>query len=99
MINVQLVDNLKITDNPRLVLVSILNSAKVPAYLKILGYAFLNNANDVDILKLKELFLKVIGYIDSKDSKGLTDYLNSVKMPPEITKMVLMYAANSDKNQ
>ena len=95
----QVIENLVTTENPRLALIGILNASKVAPPLKVMGYAFLHAASDIQINNLRSMFIKVLGYIEAKDTDGLQAYLVTIGMDANILKMLLSYAANSNKDQ
>lgn len=94
-LNSVMADDLANSPNPRTTMIGILNQSKVAPPLKIMGYAFLNAANENDILRLRDMFIKVIGYIENKDLDGLKVYLASIGINSELIKMMLGYVATN----
>ncbi len=95
----EMIQNLVTTENPRLALIGILNAAKVSPPLKVMGYAFLHAADDIQINNLRSMFLKVLGYIEAKDTDGLQAYLVTIGLDANILKMLMTYAANFNQDQ
>jgi hypothetical protein len=93
------VDTLKTTENPRSTMVAILNASTMSIPYKTMGYMYLNSCSDVDIEKIRVMFINVLGYLGDKDMDGLSNYLVACGIKADFVKMVLTYVtANSNKD-
>lgn len=90
------IEEFKNSVNPRLDMIGIVNNSNLPATLKILGYTFLNSAKDAELIRLKDIFIKVMAYIEVKDTEGLKVYLTSLGIDPNVLKMIMRYTGGND---